>query len=85
MTSAANQDAYGSRGWNQGPWGNTQGPQWQQPNNGPPWGNHGVGQPMPGPARPSGIRRASAARRPSPSLSSASSSGGRSDWLYSFT
>ncbi len=49
MTSAANQDAYGPRGWNQGPWGNNQGPQWyspgQQPNgNGPgsaypPWGN----------------------------------------------
>ena len=45
MTSAANQDAYGSRGWNQGPWGNTQGPQWQQPNNGPPWGDQGLGQP----------------------------------------
>jgi hypothetical protein len=43
MTSAANQDAYGSRGWNQGPWGNTQGPQWHQPNNGPPWGNQAWG------------------------------------------
>jgi hypothetical protein len=50
MTSAANQDAYGPRGWNQGqgPWGN-QNPQWhnpggynqggQQPSNGPGWGN----------------------------------------------
>jgi hypothetical protein len=35
MTSAANQDAYGPRGWNQGPWGNSQGQQWQQPGNGP--------------------------------------------------
>ncbi|WP_428489864.1 DUF2852 domain-containing protein [Rhodopila sp.] len=34
MTSAANPDAYGPRGWNQGPWGNTKGPQWQQPNHG---------------------------------------------------
>ena len=48
MTSAANQDAYGSRGWNQGPWGNTQGPQWQSPggqgpqhpNNGQNWGGN---------------------------------------------
>lgn len=47
MTSAANQDAYGPRGWNQGPnpWGNNQGRQWHQPgnngsNNGPNWGNH---------------------------------------------
>jgi hypothetical protein len=39
MTSAANQDAYGSRGWNQGPWGNTQGPQWQQTNTGSGWGS----------------------------------------------
>jgi Protein of unknown function (DUF2852) len=42
MTSAANQDAYGPRGWNQGPnpWGNHQGPQWQKTNgNGPNWGN----------------------------------------------
>jgi hypothetical protein len=40
MTSAANQDAYGPRGWNQGPnpWGNNQGPQWQNPS-GPGWGN----------------------------------------------
>jgi uncharacterized protein DUF2852 len=55
MTSAANQDAYGSHGWNQSPWGNTQGPQWQQPNNGPnggnqpggnqPWGNQQWGGP----------------------------------------
>ncbi len=35
MTSAANQDAYGPRGWNQTAWGNGQGPQWQQPNSGP--------------------------------------------------
>lgn len=35
MTSAANQDAYGPQGWNQGPWGNAQGRQWQQPHNGP--------------------------------------------------
>src|SRR4051794_18565574 len=39
MTSAANQDAYGPRGWNQSSWGNGQGPQWQQPNNGPGQGN----------------------------------------------
>jgi hypothetical protein len=44
MTSAANQDAYGYRGWNQSPWGSAQGQQWQQPNNGsgatqPGWGN----------------------------------------------
>jgi hypothetical protein len=39
MTSAANQDAYGPNGWNKGPWGNAQGQQWQQPNNGPGWGN----------------------------------------------
>jgi hypothetical protein len=41
MTSAANQEAYGYRGWNQGPWESTQGPQWQQPNNGTnqTWGN----------------------------------------------
>ncbi|HEX3575471.1 MAG TPA: DUF2852 domain-containing protein [Rhodopila sp.] len=39
MTSAANQDAYGPRGWNQGPWGNSQGPSWQRPNNGPNAGN----------------------------------------------
>jgi hypothetical protein len=50
MTSAANQDAYGSRGWNQGPWGNTQGPQWQRPqwqqsNNGPNWGDRNWGGP----------------------------------------
>jgi hypothetical protein len=46
MTSAANQDAYGPRGWNQGPWGNTQGSQWQQPNNpGPNWGNPAWGGP----------------------------------------
>ncbi len=41
MTSAANQDAYGSRGWNQGPWGNNQNPQWQQPGGGPGWNNQG--------------------------------------------
>jgi hypothetical protein len=45
MTSAANQDAYGPRGWNQGPnpWGNNQGPQWYNANGpaGPngPWPN----------------------------------------------
>jgi hypothetical protein len=39
MTSAANQDAYGPNNWNQGTWGNTQGQQWQQQNNGPGWGN----------------------------------------------
>jgi hypothetical protein len=43
MTSAANQDAYGSRGWNQAPWGNTQGPQWQQPTNGAHSGNQAWG------------------------------------------
>ncbi len=36
MTSAANQDAYGPRGWSQGPWGgNSQNP--QQPGSGPGW------------------------------------------------
>lgn len=48
MTSAANQDAYAPRGWNQGSWGNTHGQQWQQNSNGsgpppnagnPNWGN----------------------------------------------
>jgi hypothetical protein len=42
MTSAANQDAYGPNGWNQGTWENAQGQQWQQPNNGGnsrPWPN----------------------------------------------
>ncbi len=39
MPSAANQDAYGPRGWNQNPWGNGQGPQWQSPNSGPGQGN----------------------------------------------
>ncbi len=63
MTSAANQDAYGSPGWNQGPWGNTQGPQWQQPNPGqtggqawgPAWGN----RPWAGPPfwHPAGMSR----------------------------
>lgn len=46
MTSAANQDAYG---WNQGPWGNTQGQQWQQQNSsqgaGPGWANPAWGAP----------------------------------------
>ena len=63
MTSAANQDAYGSRGWNQGPWGNTQGPQWQQPNNGPPWGNQAWGnQAWAGPPfwHPAGLSRPAA-------------------------
>jgi hypothetical protein len=50
MTSAANQDAYGPRGWNQGPWGNNQGPQrqgpqWQQANTGPNAGNQQWGNP----------------------------------------
>jgi hypothetical protein len=43
MTSAANQDAYAPRGWNQSqnPWGSNTGPQWYQggPNQGPGWGN----------------------------------------------
>jgi hypothetical protein len=61
MTSAANQDAYGSRGWNSGPWnagpwGNPQGPQWE-PRNGqnPGWAN----QPWPGPPfwHPAGMSR----------------------------
>src|ERR1700755_2513693 len=38
MMSAANQDTYGPRGWNQGPWGNTQNTQWQA-NSGPGWAN----------------------------------------------
>jgi hypothetical protein len=46
MTSAANQDAYG---WNQGPWGNAQGQQWQQQNpgqgGGPGWANQAWGAP----------------------------------------
>jgi hypothetical protein len=45
MTSAANQDAYGPRGWNQGPWGNTQGQRWQQPDNGPGATNQNWGGP----------------------------------------
>ncbi len=55
MTSAANEDAYGPRGWNQGPWGGTQRQQWQRPDNGPVgtgqnsgnqgWGNPGWGNP----------------------------------------
>ena len=66
MTSAANHDAYGSRGWNQGPWGNTQGPLWQPPNNGNPnggnpnGGNQGwANQPWAGPPfwHPAGISR----------------------------
>jgi len=62
MTSAANQDAYGSRGWNQGPWGNSsQGPQWQQPYGGNPnGGNQGwTNQPWAGPPfwYPVGISR----------------------------
>ncbi len=63
MTSAANQDAYGSRGWNQGPWGNTQGPQWHQPNYGPPGGNQGWGnQAWAGPPfwHPAGLSRPAA-------------------------
>ena len=58
MTSAANQDAYGPRGWNQGPWGQT--PQWQQPNNGQPSGNQAwANQPWAGPPfwHPAGISR----------------------------
>ena len=61
MTSAANQDAYGSPNWKPGPWGNAQGPQWQQPNNGgPAWGNQGAGnQAWPGPPfwHPAGMSR----------------------------
>jgi hypothetical protein len=68
MTSAANQDAYGPRGWNQNPWGNGQGPQWQQPNNGPgqgnaQWGNPQWGQgPWAGPPfwHPAGLSRPAA-------------------------
>ncbi len=50
MTSAVNRDAYASPGWNQGPWGNAQGAQWQQPNTGPGgpnqgWGNQAWGGP----------------------------------------
>jgi len=58
--SAANQDAYGSRGWNQGPWGNPQGSQWQQPNGAgnPQWAN----QPWAGPPfwHPAGLSRPAA-------------------------
>ena len=43
MTSAANQAAYGPRTWNQGPWGNTQNTQWQQPGNGSGWTGPGAG------------------------------------------
>jgi len=48
MTSAANQDAYGPRGWNQRPWGHTHNTQWEQPGNGPGsthqnWGNQNGG------------------------------------------
>jgi hypothetical protein len=39
MMSAANQDAYGPRGWNQGPWGDPQNSQSQRPNGGNPWPN----------------------------------------------
>jgi hypothetical protein len=62
MTSAANQDAYGSRGWNQGPWGNTQGPQWQQPNNGPNAGGPPPGGQWSGPPfwHPAGFSRPAA-------------------------
>lgn len=59
MTSAANQDANASQSWNQGPWGNTQGPQWQQSNGGnPAWGN----QPWFGPPfwHPAGLSRPAA-------------------------
>ncbi len=59
MTSAANQDAYGPRGWNQGPWGNTQGQQWQQPTGGNPGGNPWPDQAWAGPPfwHPAGISR----------------------------
>ena len=63
MTSAANQDAYGSRGWNQGPWGNTQGPQWQQPQQRPPTrGNQGGATAWAGPPfwHPAGLSRPAA-------------------------
>jgi Protein of unknown function (DUF2852) len=55
MTSAANQDAYAPPGWNSGPWGNTQGQQWQQPRGGNAWPN----QPWAGPPfwHPAGISR----------------------------
>jgi hypothetical protein len=68
MTSAANQDAYGSPGWNgggwnNGPWGNPQGQRsWQQANgdqgNQAPWGN----RPWAGPPfwTPYGISRPAA-------------------------
>jgi hypothetical protein len=63
MMSAANQDAYGSPGWNagrnQGPWETGQGPQGpQQPNGGQPWGY----RPWSGPPfwHPDGISRPAA-------------------------
>lgn len=43
MTSAADQNAYGSGGWNQSPWGNAQGPQWQRPDGGNPDGGNPAG------------------------------------------
>jgi hypothetical protein len=58
--SAANQDPYGPRGWNQGPWGNTQGPQSQQPSGGnpgwayQPWGGPPFWHPA-GMSRPAAI------------------------------
>ncbi|HEY2133800.1 MAG TPA: DUF2852 domain-containing protein [Acetobacteraceae bacterium] len=65
MTSAANQDAYGSPGWNT--WGNAQGQQsWQQPNGGQGWNNPGNGpwgnRPWAGPPfwTPYGISRPAA-------------------------
>jgi Protein of unknown function (DUF2852) len=46
MTSAANQEAYGPQGWNNGPWGAARGPeQWQQANGGQGWGNRPWGGP----------------------------------------
>ena len=45
MTSAANQDAYGPSGWNQGPWGNAQSQQWRQPNPGAGYTNQTWGAP----------------------------------------
>ena len=66
MTSAANQDAYDSRGWNQGPWGNPSGdnpgPNWRQPDNqawgNPAWGNAPWGGPPFWP--PAGLSRPAA-------------------------
>jgi hypothetical protein len=62
MMSAANQDAYGSRGWNQGPWGNSQGPQWQQPNGAAAGNQQWANQAWAGPPfwHPAGLSRPAA-------------------------